>query len=205
MNKCYSMKVKALEFSSKNMTKWLMKSLCGFQYTLNLLHSWRMYCLDSIGYDSHRHLNSSLKKNPSLYSPIRAWFVIVLEALAHKELKWLKIFNQAPALMYNGSIILSLPSSKLRNWLLLRSDVWNVIFHLSSHSLSLLKSHDILHGKGDIGLKDFVSLSTALCRIQLLRLEHSQNLMELSWWHEKKDQSSLSIVTVWTWKGWVKE
>ena len=43
--------------------------------------------LDSIKYDPHEHLNSSLGKNLSLYSSIGAWFIIALEALAHKELE----------------------------------------------------------------------------------------------------------------------
>jgi len=163
-----------------------------------------MYHLDLIGYDLHGHLNSSLGKNLSLYSPIGAWFVITLEALVHKELKWPKNFNQAPSLIYDSSIILLLPSIKLRNWLSLRSDVWNFIFHLfdiSLHSLFLLKSHNILHGKRGVRLKDFVSLSTTLCRTQLLQLGHSQYLMELSWWYKKKVWSSLSIAAAWTWKG----
>ena len=184
MNKCYSTKVKALEFSSKNMTKWLMESFHRFQYLLNLLHLWRMCHLDLIGYDLHGYLNFSLRKNLSLYSPIGAWFVITLEALVHKELKWPKNFNQAPPLIYNSLIILSLPSSKLRNWLPLKSDVWNVIFHLfdtSSHFIFLLKFHNILYGKRGTRLRDFISLSTALYRTQLLRLGHSQYLMELSW------------------------
>jgi len=181
MNKCYSTKVKPLGFSFKNMTKWLMEFFHRFQYPLNLL--WKMCCLDSIGYDPHGHLNSSLEKNLSLYSPVRVWFVIALEALVHKELEWPKNFNQAPFLMYNGSIILLLPLSKSRNWLPLRSDAWNVIFHLFdilSHLFFLLKFHNILHRKRGIGLKDFVSLLTALCRTQLLWLGHSQNSMKLS-------------------------
>ena len=65
----------------------------------------------------------------------------------------------------------------------------------------LLKSYDILYRKRGVGLKDFISLSIALCRTQLLWLGYSQNLIELSWWYEKKDQSSLSIAAAWTWKG----
>ena len=99
-----------------------MESLHGFQYLLNLLYSWRMYYLNSIGYDLYKYLNFSLRKNLSLYSPIRAWFVIALEALAYNELKWLKNFNQAPLLIYDSLIILSLSSNKSRNWLPLKSD-----------------------------------------------------------------------------------
>jgi len=33
---------KALLLNSKKRMKWLIESLLGFQYTLNLLHSWRI-------------------------------------------------------------------------------------------------------------------------------------------------------------------
>ena len=186
------------------MTKWLIESLHGFQYSLNLLHSCKIWHLDLIGYIPHGHLNSSLGKNLSLYSPIGAWLVIALEALAHKEFKWPKYFSQAPPLMYNGSMILSSPSSRLRNCFPLKSDAWKVIFQIFailSHWLFLLKSQDILQGKRGIGLNDLVSLSTTLWRFQLQWLGHSQNSMELSWWRKKKRRSSLRIAVEWTWYG----
>ena len=42
---------------------------------------------NSMGYNLHGHLNSSLGKNLSLYLPIGAWLVNVLEAHIHREFK----------------------------------------------------------------------------------------------------------------------
>ena len=39
-------KVKAFGLSIKNMTKWLNESFLGFQYPLNLQHSWSICLLD---------------------------------------------------------------------------------------------------------------------------------------------------------------
>ena len=44
-----------------------------------------MWYLDSIGYNPHKYLNSSLGKNLSLYSPVGAWLIITLEVYAHIE------------------------------------------------------------------------------------------------------------------------
>ena len=40
---------KAFGLVTKNITKWLSKSLLGFQYLLNLLHPWRICLLDLMG------------------------------------------------------------------------------------------------------------------------------------------------------------
>jgi len=65
-----SLKEKAFGLNSRKETNWLIVSLIGFQYLLNLLHSWRIWHLGLIGYNLHRQLNSSLRKNFSWYSPI---------------------------------------------------------------------------------------------------------------------------------------
>jgi len=50
-------------------------------------------------YDLHGHLNFSLGKNLSLYSPVRAWLVIALEACAYREFEWPKTLSQDPSLV----------------------------------------------------------------------------------------------------------
>jgi len=50
-------------------------------------------------YNPHRHLNSSLEKNLSLYSPIGVWLVIALVAYTQRELEWLKDLSQDPSLI----------------------------------------------------------------------------------------------------------
>ena len=149
-----------------------------------------------MGYNLQGQLNSSLGKNLSLYSPIGAWLVIALEALAHRELKWPKNLSHELPLMYDSSMMLSSLSIRLRKCLPLRSDAWKIILHLlamSSHSFFLLKSQDNLQGNSGMGLKDFVSLSTALWRGQLLRLGHSQNSITFSWWREKKETTMMLL------------
>jgi len=136
-------KANALWFRSRNMTKWVMEFFCEFQYSLNLLHSYSIYCLDLMGYWSYRHLNSLFGKNLSLYSPIGAWLVIALVALTQRELEWLKFWShRLPLICDSSSKLLSL-STRSRNWLPFRSDTWNIIFHLLvrlSHLSFLLKS-----------------------------------------------------------------
>jgi len=88
-----SVNANALRLATKNMTKWSKKSLLRFQYPSNLLHSWRMWCLDLMGYDPHGYLNFSLGKNLSLYSPVGAWLVIALKVCAYKEFEWLKTLS----------------------------------------------------------------------------------------------------------------
>ena len=163
-------KANALGFSSRNKIKWPMKSLLGFQYSLNLLHSHKMWCLVSIGYCPQGQLKSSLGKNLSWYSPVGAWLVIALDALAHNELEWLKYLSHEPPLIYDGSITLSSLLMRSRKCLPFISDAWKVISHLLirlSHSFFLLQSQDDLLGNSRVGLKDFVSTSTALWRDHL--------------------------------------
>ena len=173
-------KVNALWLHLRNITKWIIEFLCRFQYSLNLLQSWRMCCLDSMGYWPHGQLNSLLGKNLSLYSPISAWLMIALVALVQSELEWLKFWSYGPPLICDSSSGLLLPFMRSRNWLLFRSDAWNIIFHLlarSSHSSFLLKSQESLLGYVGVSLKDLVSESIALWKCHLKWLRHSQNSM----------------------------
>ena len=155
----------ALWFSFRNITKWAIESLLRFQYLLNLLHSWSIWCLDLIGYWLHGHLNSSFGKNLNLYLSIGTWLAIALEALVHKESEYPKFWNHRPPLIYNGSSRLLLLSIRSRNCLPFISNAWNVIFHFlirSSHSLFLLKSQESLHRSIRISLKDLVSVLMTL-------------------------------------------
>jgi len=175
-------KANALWLCSRNITKWTIESLRGFQYSLNLLQSWRMCCLDLMGYWPHGQLNSLLGENLSLYSPVSAWLVIALVALAQSKLEWPKFWSHGPPLIYDGSSGLLSPSMRSGNWLPFRSDAWNIIFHLlvrSLHSSFLLKSQESLLGYVGVSLKDLVSESTALWRCHLEWLGHSQNSMWL--------------------------
>ena len=63
-------KMKAFGLSVKNMMKWLNKSLLGFQYPLNLWHSWSICFLVSIGYLLHGQLKFLFGKNLRQYSLI---------------------------------------------------------------------------------------------------------------------------------------
>ena len=127
------------KFGSRNKIKWAIKFLLKFQYSLNLLHLWRMCHLDSIGYCLQGQLNSSLGKNLSLYLPIRAWLVITLETLAYNVLEWPKCLSHVPSLLYAGFKILLSLLTRSRKCLPFISDTWKVIFHLLmrlSHSFS---------------------------------------------------------------------
>ena len=163
-------KANILGLETRNIIKWLIKSLLGFQYLLCLLHSCKMCCLVSIEYNLHKQLKSSLGKNLSLYLLIGAWFVIALKALAYKEFEWPKCLSYALSLMYVGSMMLSSLSTRSKRCLFLKSDAWKIIFHLLerlSHSFFLLKSQDDLQGNSGVRLKDLVSLSTILWKDQL--------------------------------------
>ena len=61
-------------------------------------------------YNLHKQLKFFLGKNLNLYSPIGAWLVIALVALAHNKLEWPKCLSYDPSLMYNSSIMLLLLS-----------------------------------------------------------------------------------------------
>ena len=157
---------------------------------LNLLQSWRICCLDSMGYWLHGQLNFLLGKNLSLYSSVGTWLVIALVALAQSKLEWPKFWGHRPPLICNSSSSLLSPSTRSRNWLPFRSNVWNIIFHLlarSLHSSFLLKFQESLLGYVGVSLKNLVSESTALWRYYLERLGHSQNSMWLSGWQKKKE------------------
>ena len=124
-----SLKEKAFGLNSRKETNWLIVSLIGFQYLLNLLYSWGIWHLDLIGYNLHRQLNSSLRKNFSWYSPIGVWFVITLIALVHSELEWLNCLIHGLPLVYEGSISVRSLFNRLRNCFPLRSNAWKVICH----------------------------------------------------------------------------
>ena len=91
---------KALGLNSRKAVRWLSVSHSGFQYLLNLLQSWRMWRLDSIGYSPHGQLKSSLGKNLRRYSPIGAWFRMARAALAHNKLECPKCLIHGPPFLY---------------------------------------------------------------------------------------------------------
>ena len=173
---------KALGLNSRKAVRWLSVSHSGFQYLLNLLQSWRMWRLDSIGYSPHGQLKSSLEKNLRRYSPIGAWFRMARAALAHNELECPKCLIHGPPFLYEGSMLWKLSSRRSRNCFPLRSDAWKVICQflmILSHSSFSLKSHNVLDGDMGIRLNFFVSLSTAACRDHLASLGQSQSSMTL--------------------------
>ena len=179
----------ALGLNTKNMMKWLNESLLGFQYPLNLPHSYKIWHLVSMGYQSHRHLNSSLGKNLSLNSLIGAWFVMALVVYAQREFKWPKTFSHSPSLTYVGSIMLLSSSTRSKNCFSLRFEAWNIIFQMFKALLLLhflLKSYEFLHEKRGNGWNVLVSLLTSLWRCHLRWLGHSQNSIELLAWQLKK-------------------
>ena len=184
--------------------KWLNKSLLGFQYPLNLQHSWSIYLLVSIGYSLHGQLKFLFGKNLRWNSPIGTWLVMACVALAHRELKCLNAWSHGSPLMYNGSIVLKLLSSKSRKLFPLLSDAWKRIFHclmILSLSVFLQKSHEVLQGNMEVGLNNLESLSTSLWNLHLRQLGHSQNSMELSWLLLKKSCSSLRMAAECNWSG----
>ena len=140
-----------------------------------------MYFLVSIGYRPHGHLKSSFRKNCNQYSPIGVWFVMALVVWVHNKLEDPKAWSQGPPLMYDGSMISLLLSTRSRKFLPLPSDAWNVIFYwLMMLSLSdFCKFQDNLLGNKGWGLNNFDSLSTDLWSLQLRWLGYSQNLTEL--------------------------
>ena len=142
---------------------------------LSILHSWRIWCLDSIGYDPHGQLKFSLGKNLRWYLPIGAWLVITLVALIHKEFKWPRSLSQVP---------------------------WKYICHfciIKSYSSFLLKSHDNLHGKFRMQLKCWISLSTTERWVHLTLLGHFQKAIELLEFLLKKALRSCEIVMDCSW------
>ena len=155
-----------------------------------------MWCLDSMGYKPHRHLNSSQEKNLSQYSPIGAWLTIALVALVHNELEWPKNLSHEPPLAAYSSIEFEFSSRRFIKLWPLVFDAWNDIFQLlriESYLLFLLKSHNNLHRKIGKILNSLVSLSTLLWRGHLWLLGQSQNSMKLLLFLLKNTLSSLDI------------
>ena len=176
--------------------KCAIKSLLGFQYSLNLLYSWRMWYLISIEWRPHRQLNSFLRKKHIQYSLIGVWLVIALVALAHSVFEWPTYWSHVLPLLYIGFKILSLLSTKSRKLFLFRSDAWKVIFQLlmmSSHSDFLLKSQEFLFRKSGVRLNNLNSMSMCLWRFHLHLLGHSQNSIMFSWFLWKKSLRSLKM------------
>ena len=166
------------------MIKWLIKSLLGFQYPLNLPHSWSICLLVSIGYSLHGHLKFSLGKNLRQNSPIGAWLVVAQVALVQREFECPKAWSHGPPLMYDGSIILKLSSNKSMKLFPFPLEAWKHIFHCFIMLLLLVflqKSHKVLQGKEGVGLNNLESLLMSLWNLHLRWLGHSQNSMELSW------------------------
>ena len=130
---------------------------------LNLWHSWRICCLDLMGYKPHEQLKISKEKNLNQYSPIGAWLVIALNAQVQSEFKWLNCESHGPSLEHEDSMGSKLSLNKLRKFLSLESDAWKVIFHwdrMESHSDFLQKSQKDLHENIGIETMILVSLST---------------------------------------------
>ena len=174
---------KALGLNSRKAVRWLSVSHSGFQYLLNLLQSWRMWRLDSIGYSPHGQLKSSLGRNLRRYSPIGAWFRMARAALAHNKLECPKCLIHGPPFLYFCMRVRCCENCHLEDQEIpLRSDAWKVICQflmILSHSSFSLKSHNVLDGDMGIRLNFFVSLSTAACRDHLASLGQSQSSMTL--------------------------
>ena len=177
-----------------------MVSLLKFQYSLNLLHLYRIWCLVLIGYDPHGHKMSSLEKNLRQYLLIGVWLIIALVALIYNELEWLKCCSQGLSLMIDGSIGLRLLSSNFRKNFPLRSATWKDIFHCKRtelHSCFLQKSQDDLHGKIGIELNLLESLSTKAYSGHFCLLGQFQNSMQLLMSSKKKSLILWEIAVKW--------
>ena len=175
---------------------------------MNLLHSWKIYCLILIGYWLHKHLNSSCGKNLSWYSSMGVWLMIALEALAYKELEWPKNFSYSPFLEYKDSIGFKSSSRRFKKYFSLLLEAWNVIFQLLrilSHSFFLSNFHKDLQGKIRTRSKFFISLLTIVWRVCLSWLGQFQNLIKLLWSLLKNFLSSSDITVDWIWYKWTNE
>ena len=149
---------------------------------MNLLHSYKICHLDSIGYKMHGQANSSLEKNLSWYSLIGVWLMMALVALVQIKLKWPKYWSQRLLLIADSLRRFELLSRSSRKFLPFRSDTWKYIFHceiIELQSNFLQKSQDNLHRKIGDKLKLLVSLSTKECSSQFWLLGQSQNSMWL--------------------------
>ena len=140
------LKENALLLSSRNRMKWSIKSLLRFQYSSNLLYSWKIWYFISIKYSLYRQLKSSLGKNLSLYLPISVQLTIALVALVYRELEYPRYLSQDLFLVYVGSRRLLFTLYNSKKYYSFRSDTWKVIFQLERmllHSLFLLNSQDV--------------------------------------------------------------
>lgn len=149
-------KENALLLNSRKRVKCAIESLLGFQY---LVHLWKMWCLDLIGYKPHRYLNSFLKKNLSQYSPIGAWLTIALEALVQSKLEYSKNLSHGLPLAIDSSTGFKSLLRSSRKCCSLLSDAWKStlqLLRMLSHLFLLLKSHEDLHGKIGVRLNFFV-------------------------------------------------
>ena len=131
------MNAKALGLNCRKSEKWDRVSLLEFQYLLNLWHSWRMCCLNSIGYKPHGQLKISKGKNLNWYSSIGAWLVIALDAWVQSKFKWLNCKSYGPPLQYKGLMGSKSSLNRSRKFLPLESDAWKVIFHWDRMELHL--------------------------------------------------------------------
>ena len=202
------MNTKALGLSCRKSEKWNKVSLLGFQYLLNLWHSWRMCCLDSIGYKPHRQLKISEGKNLNRYSPIGAWLVIALDAWVQSKFEWLNYKSHGSPLEHEDSMGSKSSLNRLRKFLSLESDAWKVIFYwdrMELHSDFLQKSQEDLHRNIGIETMFLVSLLIIWWRAHCCLLGQSQNLIWLWESLEKNSLSSDEIATEWIWYGWVEE
>ena len=140
------LKENALLLSSRNRMKWSIKSLLRFQYSSNLLYSWKIWYFISIKYSLYRQLKSSLGKNLSLYLPISVQLTIALVALVYRELEYPRYLSQDLFLVYVDSRRLLFTLYNSKKYYSFRSDTWKVIFQLERmllHSLFLLNSQDV--------------------------------------------------------------
>jgi len=72
------------------------------RFSVNLGHSVSIWVLVSRSDSPHGHATGSWGWNLPPYSPIGAWFRIVLMALAHRVIEWLKRDSHVPPFAYVG-------------------------------------------------------------------------------------------------------
>ena len=143
------MNTKALGLSCRKSEKWNRVSLLEFQYLLNLWHSWRMCCLDSMGYKPHRQLKISEGKNLNRYSPIGAWLVIALDAWVQSKFEWLNYKSHGSPLEHEDSMGSKSSLNRLRKFLSLESDIFDVM--VSNHLIyTAMNSKELSFSCGNI-------------------------------------------------------
>ena len=134
--------------------------------------------------------------------------MIALVAWAHKGLENLNCSIHGSSFIYEGLISEQLLLSRWRKFFLLRFNVLKLFYHsliMLLHSSFLLKSHDDLLEYKRMRLNFFVSLSTSLCKCQLLSLEQSQNLTLLFDCSPKNLWKYFDITIVWFWNRCIVE